>query len=201
MPFWLDYFKRAPSVAPESPRLLVPIVAQPSLLASAQIDATRLPEITKVVYVIMNNRERYRAVGEPFSVPWWVIGALHYRESSFDFNRWLANGDPLSQPTTNTPKGLGPVKSWEEGARLSISAALWNKRMSWDLSSALTHLEAYNGLGYVYHNLCSPYVWAGTNLYTKGKFSADGKYDPELVDKQVGCAAIALILKAKGIEI
>ena len=30
------------------------------------------------------------------------------------------------------------------------------------------------------------YIFSGTNLYSKGKYGSDGKYDSNLVDKQPG---------------
>jgi len=36
----------------------------------------------------------------------------------------------------------------------------------------------------------SPYVWASTDQYRKGKYVADGHYDPNAVDHQLGCAAL-----------
>jgi lysozyme family protein len=39
----------------------------------------------------------------------------------------------------------------------------------------------------------TPYLWSYSNLYEKGKFVADGHFDPESVSKQCGTA---LMLKA-----
>jgi lysozyme family protein len=33
-------------------------------------------------------------------------------------------------------------------------------------------------------------VWASTDQYARGKYIADGHYDPNAVDTQVGCAAL-----------
>ncbi len=51
-------------------------------------------------------------------------------------------------------------------------------------------LEQYNGLGYASKGLPSPYIWAGTDQYTKGKYVADHVYDPNAVDQQLGCAGL-----------
>jgi lysozyme family protein len=53
-------------------------------------------------------------------------------------------------------------------------------------------LEEYNGLDYAACGRPSPYVWASTNQYTKGKYVADGHYDPNAVDHQLGCAALLI---------
>src|SRR5262249_23634365 len=36
----------------------------------------------------------------------------------------------------------------------------------------------------------SPYVWASTDQYIRGKYIADGHYDPNATDHQLGCAAL-----------
>jgi lysozyme family protein len=64
------------------------------------------------------------------------------------------------------------------------------------LGGALTLLEEYNGLGYAARGLPSPYVWAATDQYVKGKYVADGHFDPDVVDQQLGCAALLLELQA-----
>ncbi len=44
-------------------------------------------------------------VAEKTGVPWELIGAIHFRESSLDFNKCLHNGDPLGQKTVRVPAG------------------------------------------------------------------------------------------------
>ncbi len=51
-------------------------------------------------------------------------------------------------------------------------------------------MEMYNGPGYAKRGLPSPYIWAGTNQYAKGKYIADGHFDPNAVDHQLGCAGL-----------
>lgn len=55
-----------------------------------------------------------------------------------------------------------------------------------DLAEMLEIAEKYNGTGYRKHNIESPYVYSGTNLYTEGKFASDGEFDENLVDQQPG---------------
>jgi lysozyme family protein len=96
------------------------------------------------------------------------------------------------------PAGRGPFSSWEEAA---IDALLnchpyLGKRKDWSLAGVLIGLELYNGLGYANKGVPSPYLWAGTNQYTSGKYVADGKYDPGHVDQQLGCVAMLLSMMA-----
>jgi lysozyme family protein len=141
---------------------------------------------------------RYQAVGARTGVPWPVIAVIHERESSQNWSRSLAQGDPWNRVSTHVPAGRGPFKSWEEAAvdalvNCSPHAA---RNRDWSIGGTLTKLEEYNGLGYAARGKPSPYVWAGTNQYQSGKYVRDGVYDPGAVDKQPGCAGLLLAMMA-----
>jgi hypothetical protein len=57
-------------------------------------------------------------------------------------------------------------------------------------------LERYNGLGYASRGLPSPYIWSGTDQYKSGKYIRDGVYDPNAVDRQLGCAGLLISMAA-----
>lgn len=137
-------------------------------------------------------KARYQAVEKSTGVPWWFIAVVHEREASQNWNTQLGQGDPLNKKSVHVPKGRGPFKTWEEGAvdALVNCAPFASKNKDWTPGGALTMLEKYNGLGYSNKGLPSPYVWAGTDQYIKGKYVADGKFDPNAVDKQLGCAGL-----------
>lgn len=155
-------------------------------------------ELSDAISAIIANESRYLSVSKIIGVPTWVIGALHYRESSFDFKTWLANGDPLTGKTVHMPVGLGPASSWEEGAVISLKHEGWGPGMQWDLANALIHCRDYNGKGYDNRGIESPYIWASTNQYKSGLFTSDGHFDPNKVDHRLGVAAIAIGLKIHG---
>lgn len=162
--------------------------------------------LSDAVKHILDSYKRYENVGKIMGIPAWAIGAIHYREASFDFTTWLANGDPLlrgGKPvlTTHVPRGLGPAFSWENGAEITLTNIKWHTGMKWDIVSALQHLEAYNGMGYFNHGIRSPYIWAGTNHYQAGMFTSDGHFDTGARDRRVGCAAIALGMKIHGVDL
>ena len=90
------------------------------------------------------------------------------------------------------PRGRGPFASWEAAAVDALAncapfAARWT---DWSIGGLLTLLEEYNGLGYAMRGVPSPYIWASTDQYRSGKYIADGHYDPDAVDHQLGCAAL-----------
>lgn len=173
----------------------------------AKVDQGREAEATRAAASILKNYDIYHIAGSPIGVPAWVVGVIHYRESGFKFGTWLANGDPLldigGQPikTVRVPIGLGPCAIWESAATASLVHRGWGAPLPWDLCSALLRLESYNGWGYHRKGKVSPYIWAGTDQYVAGKYASDGVYDPNLKDKQLGCAVVAQYLKMAGVDL
>ncbi|MBI5093618.1 MAG: hypothetical protein HZB26_14385 [Candidatus Hydrogenedentes bacterium] len=60
------------------------------------------------------------------------------------------------------------------------------------MAGTLFQPELYNGWGYRLRNtgVHTPYLWSYSNHYTKGKFVADGTYDPDAVSRQCGAAVL-----------
>lgn len=140
-------------------------------------------------------KARYQAVEKLTGVPWWFTAVVHEREASQNWNTQLGQGDPLNKKSTHVPKGRGPFTgptAWEDAAvdALTNCAPFASKNKDWSPGGALTMLEKYNGLGYANKGVPSPYVWAGTDQYVKGKYPSDGKYNPDMVDTQLGCAGL-----------
>lgn len=161
---------------------------------------TRSTQINAQAAKIAQNRFRYEAVSRDTGVPWDVIGVIHYRESSGDFKGVLHNGQKIigtGKKTTLVPKGRGPFTTWEEAAidALVNAAPYAARNKDWSIGGTLDILERYNGLGYRNKGLPSPYLWAGTDQYVKGKYVADGEYDPNHVDQQLGVAPILMKLR------
>jgi lysozyme family protein len=161
---------------------------------------TRSTKINAAAEKIIANRGRYDVVAKATGVPWDVIGVIHYRESTNDFRGVLHNGQKIigtGKKTTWVPKGRGPFQTWEQAAvdALANCHPYLAKNKDWSLSNTLDLLERYNGLGYRNKGLPSPYLWAGTDQYQKGKYVADGKYDANHVDQQLGVAAILMKLR------
>lgn len=165
---------------------------------TCRIDAHRLREVNQVAETIRANLHRYGQVMNATGVPWELIGAIHYRESSLRFTGCLHNGDRLPGPTRNVPKGRGPFASWEDSAIDAFKLVGFHKIKFEGYVSCLVAAEMFNGRGYRRRGEYSPYVWAGTNWSDeRGKFVADGKFNKEAPEKQLGVAAI---LKALSLE-
>jgi lysozyme family protein len=143
-------------------------------------------------------KARYLAVSTRTGVPWFVIAVIHERECTQSWNGSLAQGDPWNRTSVHVPKGRGPFKSWEDAAvdalvNCAPFAARWR---DWSIGGILTLLEQYNGLGYAARGVPSPYIWAGTDQYHSGKYVRDGVYDPNVVDRQLGCAGLLMAMAA-----
>lgn len=143
-----------------------------------------------IVKQLIAAKPRYQAVEAKTGVPWAVIAVIHERESSQNWGRSLAQGDPWDRVSTHVPAGRGPFKSWEEAAidALENCHPFLARKKQWDIGSTLVNLELYNGAGYANMGKPSPYLWAGTDQYVRGKYVADGRFDPNHVDRQPGCA-------------
>lgn len=129
-------------------------------------------------------------------VPWHVLGVLHRMESDGRLDRHLHNGDPLTARTVHVPAGRpldgAPPFSWLQSAEDAVRVQGLHLWADWSLSGTLYRIEFWNGLGYLrrHPETPSPYLWAGSNIYTKGKFVADGHWDAEAVSQQIGAAVL-----------
>lgn len=159
---------------------------------------TRAAEFAPVGRRLLAAKTRYQAVAALTGVPWFVIAVIHQRESTQDFSRSLAQGDPWDRRSTHVPKGRGPFKSWEEAAVDALAncppyASRWK---DWSPAGTMTLLERYNGLAYANAGVPSPYLWSGTDQYKSGKITRDhGPIEP-VVDKQLGCAGLIMAMMA-----
>lgn len=165
----------------------------------AKAKLTREAEFTRPARVAVANKGRYLAIARSAGMPdiaWVFIAVSHYRESSQDFSKSLAQGDPWNAVSRNVPAGRGPFKSFEDAAvdALAKCSPYAARLKDWSIGGMLTNLERYNGIGYAAKGKPSPYIWSGTNQYEKGKYVRDGVYDPEKVDAQLGCAGLILTM-------
>jgi lysozyme family protein len=165
----------------------------------AKSELTRESEFIRPAKVAVANKGRYLAIARAAGMPdiaWVFIAVSHYRESSQDFSKSLAQGDPWNEVSTHVPAGRGPFKSFEDAAvdALAKCSPYAARLKDWSIGGMLTNLERFNGLGYAARGVPSAYVWSGTDQYHSGKFVADGVYDPDTVDKQLGVAGLILTM-------
>lgn len=173
----------------------------PALLAAntarwKKAKLTRAAEFAPVAKRLVASKARYQAVAAKTGVPWFVIAVIHQRESSGNFAKSLAQGDPWNEVSTHVPKGRGPFPSWEAAAvdALVVCPPYAAKWKDWSAGGTMTLLEQYNGLGYANKGISSPYVWSGTDQYVSGKYISDGVFSASTVDKQLGCAGLIMAM-------
>ena len=167
----------------------------PEILKTLKVDISRQPELNEIHTFFKNNMSRYQTVSQGCkNFPIDLLCAIHEREAGRSWKTCLHNGDNLPGPTTHVQKGRGPFASWEEAAIDALMMDAHNFPDSWTFESRLEFAEKYNGLGYRNHGILSPYVFAGTNAYTSGKYVSDGTFSSSAVDEELGVAAILLEL-------
>lgn len=172
------------------------------LLDRVTVNHEVLQQSENTALKILANIKRYQFVEQLTGVPAMFIGALHHLECGGMFNKHLANGDLIHQPTINEPVGI-PAGSWEECAIAALKLKGWtiDAGLDWELKLLwLWRAEKWNGWGYrMYHpETPSPYLWSGTSESRLGKYVSDGNWDADAVSAQVGCVAIWMAL---GVEL
>ena len=149
-----------------------------------------------VAYYVKRLRQgqgSYELVGKELGIPWAFIGVIHGMECGFTFLRFQY-GDPLTARTFHVPKDRpiagSPPFTWSESAVDALTMKGYNAVHDWSVPHMLYLLEKYNGFGYRTRSLPTPYLWSFSNLYDRGKFVADGHFDPNAVSKQCGAAVM-----------
>jgi lysozyme family protein len=155
---------------------------------------------------LLEHQSRYRDVGLRLNrVPWTMVGVIHGMECGFNFTCHLHNGDPLTNRTKHVPAGQPqtgtPPYSWENSAIDALTREGLNTVTDWSIPHMLYLLEKFNGFGYRKMGKPTPYLWSFSKLYEKGKYVADGRFDPEAVSKQCGAAVMIRALVDKGTDL
>ncbi|RPE05567.1 hypothetical protein EGT74_24605 [Chitinophaga lutea] len=171
-------------------------------------------QVDAVIQKIEAGKPRYQFVAQITGVPWFFISVVHQLESGGKFTTHLHNGDPLTARTKKHPAGRPlngePPFTWEESAVDALTLMGYARKeakpgekktesLTWGITSILDRLERYNGLGYRKVGIPSPYLWSGSQHYEKGKFVADGEYNPNAVSKQIGAAVILVRMMDRGL--
>ncbi len=153
--------------------------------------------------MMRQSRSRYERLGKRLGIPWSFIACTHGLEASFNFRAHFHNGDfPLSRRTRQVPANRPPTwlppSDWESSAADALRLLGFTGQSDWSLPRTLYRLEAYNGFGYRRAGRASPYLWSFSSLYSRGKFVADGKFDPKARSKQCGAAVMLKLLDLAG---
>jgi lysozyme family protein len=165
--------------------------------AACKVRPERRGELAYYLKRLAQGQAVYQQLATELAIPWAFIGITHGMECGFNFKTHLHNGDPLSSRTAHVPAGRpttgNPPFTWNQSARDALIYKGYHQIGDWSAAHMLYLFERYNGMGYRRRGLPTPYLWSYSTLYEKGKFVADGHFDPQAVSKQCGAA---LILKA-----
>ena len=182
-----------------------------NLWDSAEIKPSQVFRIDKSIGLYLENKDRYKKIQNMRvgGVPAAVVFVLHGRESTWNWGKHLHEGSPLTGKTKWVPKGRpkfppanGHTYTFEESAEDALYKLKDLESKDWTKCyDSLDQIERYNGLGYRFRDLNSPYLWNGTYHYQRGKFVSDGVFDSDFVDKQLGTATILLRMVDRDIDI
>jgi lysozyme family protein len=163
------------------------------------IEPLAMMEVRTVSAKLLQFRHKYETIERKCGVPWYLVGVLHYRESSFSFERNLCNGEDLDHITTMVPKGRGPYHTWEESAIDALMLQNLHLIPHWSIERVIFEAERYNGFGYRKRGLESPYVWAYSNYHDgRGIYDTDGHFNPDKKTSQLGIAVVLVYLTTLG---
>jgi lysozyme family protein len=205
--------ERVPRDIPEGPQA-TPITAPKfediaedyrKLFQTCEIKSDKRSEVMWYVSKITDatRRKSYEAVAEETCVPWYFTAIIHGMECSFDMTSHLHNGDSLKAKTKQVPAGRPnpwlPPSDWVSSAVDALRYDKLDEKPDWTLAHMLYRWESYNGWrSRLLYNISTPYLWSFSNHYTKGKFVADNKWDPNAVSKQCGAAVMLKALVETG---
>lgn len=156
-------------------------------LSIARINSWREEECNRRAEIILKLKKRYKRISNATGVPIVWIMAINERESGSKMRTYLGNGQALNRRTTQEPRGRGPFHSWEEGALDALRLHKLDQVDEWDWPRMMYQAEKYNGFGPRMHHRRTGYIWAGTNIYTGGKYVVDHRWDARAHDLQLGC--------------
>jgi lysozyme family protein len=161
----------------------------------SKLTITRANEARERAKEILPLKPRYQTVSDETKVPTVMLMALNERESGSNLRTYLGNGQRLDRVTTLVPKGRGPWSTFEAGC---VDAFAYEHLIGLDWSDGwpfvLYHEEAWNGFGPRDRGKPTGYLYAGTNIYTGGKYVADGIWNSTFNDPQLGTIPIMLAL-------
>lgn len=168
-----------------------------------EVKPERYMQVQGMVTRYEMTKARYEKVARGIPAP--VIFVLHMRESTCSFAKHLHEGSPLTGRTKYVPKGRpasgNPPFSWEESARDALYIIKsYDAPAKWvAMDATVDYVERYNGTGYRSKGVPSPYLVAGSNLQKPGKYVADGRFDRNAWDKQLGCLTVLKALADRGL--
>lgn len=126
----------------------------------------------------------YRQISDRTGVPAKLIAAIHFREAGGNIEKSIRDGSDLNErdfvedAVDAINNSGGRWLQFKQGIGMGANTA--------NLLAMLQFAEFWNGTGCADNGRINPYLYSGSNIYTKGKYTSDGVWDPNFVDKQPG---------------
>lgn len=168
------------------------------------------PLLDGILEAYQRNVQIYERIASETGLPPEVIAVFHYREKASDFlsgsfSIYIMNGEYLGNVTTLTPSGIYSESfedvaiDWFQGKYSTYHVdnidRLGLTYDSRDLIAMTTYTNLYNGMP---SGIISSYVYNGTNLYKSGMFTADGVYNENAKDENLGTYVVLKYLLENG---
>lgn len=143
-------------------------------------------EVNDFILAYNENVTVYQQIANRTNIPAILIAAIHFRESGCDFNYTIKNGDEeLDDPADFVDDAVSVLTADKTYNDFKRDIGL--TKDSRNLLAMLQYAEYWNGMGCKKYNKgINPYLYAGTNIYTSGKYVSDGEWDSTKVDRQPG---------------
>lgn len=148
--------------------------------------------------IVRSGLDDYKQLAAAFQnkVPAAFLGALDLREGDCNRHLGIGQGDPWDRVSTHVPRGMGPWTSWLKANIFYVHYDHLDdlSAPSYTMPYACWKGEAWNGFGPRNHGRKTGYLWGGTNIYTGGKYVADGVWKSDAHDTQPGIIPVILTL-------
>lgn len=150
-------------------------------------------QIDKAAVKLLSLKTRFDPVFQQDGVPIVFMATSFEREASSNFNLNPAQGWPWRTRSHIIPNN-GPFPSWLAAAleAYHLNGLDQVGRDNWTWELLCFYGELFNGFGYRdFHHMHTPYLWGGTNIQTRGKYTHDKEFDPDHMDEQIGIIPVA----------
>lgn len=129
-----------------------------------------------------DHKKAYQDIANQTDLPVMLIAVIHYREAAGILTLSMTDGSNLNGKNFVTD-AVNKIKS---GQWRTFQNAIGMGKGTRNLLAMLQFAELWNGLGCAQNGRVNPYLYAGTNVYTAGKYVADGKWSSTEEDRQAG---------------
>lgn len=159
-------------------------------LGRMQITRPSAVQATAERLVAFVDAGRYDAGCKATGVPVAWAAASFEREASSRFNLNPAQGWPLDSRSEWIPHN-GPFRGPDAWTNAQVAAYEIDGldkvgAANWTWARGCYEGETFNGFGPRAHGIHTGYLWAGTSLYTRGKYVSDGVWSSTTIDEQLG---------------